>query len=51
MRERFNGFNMGIGPSQDGVIPNQCKNPKWCFEKKLMKSIFLATVTSLEIEA
>ena len=47
--ERFNDFFIGIGPSLAGKIPNQSKNPKQYLKNKLLKSIFLAPVTSLEI--
>ena len=47
--ERFNDFFIGIGPSLAGKIPNQSKNPKQYLENKLLKSILLAPVTSLEI--
>ena len=49
--ERFDDFFIGIGPSLAGKIPNQSKNPKQYLENKLMKFIFLAPVTSLEIES
>ena len=47
--ERFNDFFIGIGPSLAGKIPSQSIKPKQYLENKLMKSIFLAPVTSLEI--
>ena len=47
--ERFNDFFIGIGPSLAGKIPSQSIKPKQYLENKLMKFIFLAPVTSLEI--
>ena len=47
--ERFNDFFIGIGPSLAGKIPSQSIKPKQYLENKLMKSKFLAPVTSLEI--
>ena len=47
--EMFDDFFIGIGPSLAGKIPNQSKNNKQYLENKLLKSIFLAPVTSLEI--
>ena len=47
--ERFNNFFIGIGPSLAVKIPSQSIKPKQYLENKLMESIFLAPVTSLEI--
>ena len=45
----LNDFFIGIGPSLSGKIPSQSIKPKQYLGNKLMKSIFLALVTSLEI--
>ena len=42
----LNYFFIGIGPSLSGKIPSQSIKPKQYLENKLMKSIFLALVTS-----